>query len=322
MTDAEAAAAVLRQYLEALIAKDYATAGRLYNGKPADELRQWVEEQLQIRYLRVVSIGEPEPKRELGPRVFQVPFAVELEKDGAKEIAGPPVKSGPGPATQRKVTIRPVVGKPDRWVIGGDLGRNAARFAQSLCHVATLSSLPACVRQRCPINPPTTRRGITVPEPDPLPGRRQTEPAVLGRVESQVRGKRRSHPPWQRNASCLCGTGHIHPRGKLEPECHQHEARLVAAVTGPESERRHPKNCRRAVRPERATAISRNCSVVRHRCSPRGTAIWTCGSTQPSPRSVNGQGVPRAELSRCCSRVHRVRSGVGAVCCGSRGWRA
>jgi len=121
MTDAEAAAAVLRQYLEALITKDYATAGRLYNGKPADELRQRIEEQLKVRYLRVVAIGKAEPKPEGGPRVFQVPFAVELEKDGVKEIAGPPVKSGAGPRTQRKVTVRPVVGKPDRWVIEGGI---------------------------------------------------------------------------------------------------------------------------------------------------------------------------------------------------------
>lgn len=121
MTDAEAAAAVLRQYLEALIAQDYATAGRLYNGKPAEELKQRVEEQLKIRYLRVVSIGKPNPLPASGPRVFQVPFAFEVEKDGVKEIAGPPVKSGAGPKTQRKATVRPVVGQPDRWVIQGGI---------------------------------------------------------------------------------------------------------------------------------------------------------------------------------------------------------
>jgi len=121
MSDAEAAAAVLRQYLEALIAKDYATAGKLYNGKPAEELRRWVEEHLKIRYLRVVSIGKPEPMPESGPRVFQVPFAFEIEKDGVKEICGPPVKSGPGPRTQRTATVRPVVGQPDRWVIEGGI---------------------------------------------------------------------------------------------------------------------------------------------------------------------------------------------------------
>lgn len=121
MSDAEAAAAVLRNYLEALIAKDYATAGRLYNGRPAEELRRRVEEQLKIRYLRVVSIGEAEPVPASGPRVFRVPFAFEFEKDGIKEIAGPPVKSGPGPTTQRKATVRPVVGQPDRWVIEGGI---------------------------------------------------------------------------------------------------------------------------------------------------------------------------------------------------------
>jgi len=121
MTDAEAAAAVVRQYLEALVAKDYATAGKLYNGKPADELRRRVEEQLKVRYLRVVSVGTPEPKPDAGPRVFHVPFAFEVEKDGTKEVVGPPLKSGPGPQTQRKARVRPVVGKPDRWVIDGGI---------------------------------------------------------------------------------------------------------------------------------------------------------------------------------------------------------
>jgi hypothetical protein len=121
LPDAEAAAAVVRKYLEALIAKDYATAGRLYNGRPAEELKQRVEEQLKIRYLRVVSIGQPEPVPASGPRVFQVPFAFEFEKDGAKQIAGPPVESGPGPRTHRKAAVRPVVGQPDRWVITGGI---------------------------------------------------------------------------------------------------------------------------------------------------------------------------------------------------------
>jgi hypothetical protein len=58
-------------------------------------------------------------------------------------------------------------------------------------------------RGQCLINRPIARRGSTFSEPDPLPGRRQTEPAVLGRVESQVRSKRRSHPPLQRNAVCF-----------------------------------------------------------------------------------------------------------------------
>ncbi len=121
LSDEAAAAAVVRQYLEALIAKDYDTAGKLYNGKPAEELKRRVEEELKIRYLRVVSIGKAEPYPASGPRVFQVPFAYEFEKDGVKEITGPPVKSGSGPSTQRKAKARPVAGQSDRWVITGGI---------------------------------------------------------------------------------------------------------------------------------------------------------------------------------------------------------
>ena len=39
---------------------------------------------------------------------------------------------------------------------------------------------------------PITRRGITAPELDPVRYRHQTEAAVLGRVESQIRSTRRS----------------------------------------------------------------------------------------------------------------------------------
>ena len=75
------------------------------------------------------------------------------------------------------------------------LGRSACRIDPLFYQLIPIAR-PVIIR-------PITRRGITIPEPDPLPGRRQNEPAVLGRGESQVRGKRRSHPPWQRNASCL-----------------------------------------------------------------------------------------------------------------------
>jgi hypothetical protein len=119
MTDAEAAAAVLRLYFETLIAQDYQTAGGLYNGKPAAELKQRLEEQLKVRYLRVVSIGKPEPLPGSGPRVYQVPFAVEIEHNRVKEIWGPPVDAGPGPKSQRAARIRPVEGKGDRWIIQG-----------------------------------------------------------------------------------------------------------------------------------------------------------------------------------------------------------
>lgn len=130
MTDSEAAAEVVRQYIKALIARDYEKAGKLYNGKPADELRERVEERLKIKHLRFIAVGEPVPKPERGPRAFAVPFAFEIEtSDGKREIVGPygGLPSSPDTEanldlkTHRQAMVRPVVDQPDRWVITGGI---------------------------------------------------------------------------------------------------------------------------------------------------------------------------------------------------------
>ncbi|MHC4398404.1 MAG: hypothetical protein ACYTG0_01855 [Planctomycetota bacterium] len=120
MTDGEAARAVVRRYLEALVANDYEAAGKLYNGKPADELRNRAK-RLKTVVVRVVSTGAAEPQPELGSRVFRVPFAYEFEKDGAKHVAGPADPSGTGRKEPMKAMVRPVPGKPDRWVVVGGI---------------------------------------------------------------------------------------------------------------------------------------------------------------------------------------------------------
>jgi hypothetical protein len=119
LTDAQAAAEVVRQYLQALIQKDYSKATRLYGyrGRGPERLRE-----LKIRYIRIVSIGAAQPVEGLVPRMYRVPFAVEIEKaDGTRVIEGPPVESGPGPRSQRTVRVRPASGQPDRWVIHGGI---------------------------------------------------------------------------------------------------------------------------------------------------------------------------------------------------------
>ena len=93
-------------------------------------------------------------------------------------------------------------------------------------------SHPPILIVRCVTKRPIVRRGITVPEPDPLPGRRRTEPAVFGRVESQVRGKRRSHPPWQRNAPCLRHRSHP-PEHFRSGEADPSSKRLAKKRPGP-----------------------------------------------------------------------------------------
>jgi hypothetical protein len=105
LTDKEIAVKVVREFYEALIATDYAKAGQLYGGVPADKMRERWEE---LNVVRIISIGEPIPHPT--PRVggFQVPCKIAIERDGAKSIYEP---YGPG--------VRPVRGQPNRWNIHG-----------------------------------------------------------------------------------------------------------------------------------------------------------------------------------------------------------
>ncbi|OHB60764.1 MAG: hypothetical protein A2167_07090 [Planctomycetes bacterium RBG_13_46_10] len=105
LTDKEIAVKVVREFYEALIAKDYAKAGQLYSGLPADKIREKWEE---LKVVRIISIGEPVPHPDPGVGGFQVPCKIEVERDGAKSIYEP---YGPG--------VRPVHGQPDHWNIHG-----------------------------------------------------------------------------------------------------------------------------------------------------------------------------------------------------------
>lgn len=105
LTDKEIAVKVVREFYEALIAKDYAKAGQLYGGVPADKMRERWEE---LNVVRIISIGEPIPHPYPGVGGFQVHGEIEIEKDGIKSILKP---YGPG--------VRPVRGQSHRWNIHG-----------------------------------------------------------------------------------------------------------------------------------------------------------------------------------------------------------
>lgn len=105
LSDEEIAVKVVREFYEAVIAKDYAKAGRIYGNIPGTRIEEMFKE---LKIVRIISISEPKPHPT--PRVggFMVPCKLEIEKDGIKSVYEP---YGPG--------VRPVYGQPDRWNIHG-----------------------------------------------------------------------------------------------------------------------------------------------------------------------------------------------------------
>jgi hypothetical protein len=107
LTDKEIAVEVVHQFLEALINKDYAKAGRLFSGVPAERMQKTYG---QIRFIRIISIGEPTKHALTGE--LKVPCKIEIERDGQITIWEP-----------EHSYVRQVHGQPNRWEItGGFLG--------------------------------------------------------------------------------------------------------------------------------------------------------------------------------------------------------
>lgn len=100
LSDEEIAVRVVREALEALIAEDYAKAGNLFGGLPADAAKQRFG---KVKFLRVISIGTPtsEPQK----RGLLVPYEVEIERDGQTEVIEKTARAGH------------VRGQPDRWEV-------------------------------------------------------------------------------------------------------------------------------------------------------------------------------------------------------------
>jgi hypothetical protein len=98
---------VAKQFFDALIAKDYAKAGKLLEGMPADKMEQAFG---RIRFIRIVSIGKPEPHPIPMTQGVVVPCVVEIEADGKIE-------------EQKfdQLGIRQVYNQPGRWTIFGGI---------------------------------------------------------------------------------------------------------------------------------------------------------------------------------------------------------
>ncbi len=103
LTDEEIAVEVIRQFLQALIEKDYAKAGRMWGGVPADRMKKAYG---QITFIRIISIGEPVLKPQMGG--LYVPCTVEIEENGKISQWQP-----------KHSYVRQVHGQPGRWKITG-----------------------------------------------------------------------------------------------------------------------------------------------------------------------------------------------------------
>lgn len=107
MSDEEVATEVARQFFEALIAEDYAKAGQLLEGTPADFMKKTFG---PMKFLRIISVGPVEPHPDSDTRGVVVPVTVEFEKDGQVIEY-----------TLDELGIRQVYNQPGRWTIFGGI---------------------------------------------------------------------------------------------------------------------------------------------------------------------------------------------------------
>lgn len=105
LSDNEIAKKVVREFFEALIAKDYAKAGQLMGGVPADKTKERLG---RLNVLGIVSIGEPTPFAQNGS--LRVPCEIQIEVDGKTDTWEP---VGP--------FVRQVYQQPGRWDICGGI---------------------------------------------------------------------------------------------------------------------------------------------------------------------------------------------------------
>ena len=108
LTDEEIAAKVTREYLEALIAKDYVSASKIMGLMSPMQIQKLWE---KVKIIRIVSIGEPtkpgKPSK-IHPKRLCVPYTIEIIKDGQTV------------QMSRESRASPVMGQRYRWIIHGD----------------------------------------------------------------------------------------------------------------------------------------------------------------------------------------------------------
>jgi len=104
LSDEEIAVEVVRQFLDALIAKNYDKASKLFLGVPAGKIKEIFGE---LNIIRIVSMEEPiglpsETKR------FRVPYELEIQMEGKATMS-----------KQHEPIVQQLPGQSGRWVIIG-----------------------------------------------------------------------------------------------------------------------------------------------------------------------------------------------------------
>jgi hypothetical protein len=107
LSDDEVAVEVVRKFFTALIAQDYAAAGQLLGGMPADKMQQTFG---VFKFVRIVSLGPVAPDPIPGRNALVVPSVVEVEKDGQV-----------GEWKLDRLGVRQVHNQPGRWAICGGI---------------------------------------------------------------------------------------------------------------------------------------------------------------------------------------------------------
>jgi hypothetical protein len=107
LSDQEIAKKVAREFFEALIAKDYKKAGNLEMGLPEARVKKQFG---NIKFLRIVSIGEPSPDEETGSQLVPCKVEVETTKGWFNLSSEKTIE-------RCKTLVRPVSSQPDRWGI-------------------------------------------------------------------------------------------------------------------------------------------------------------------------------------------------------------
>ena len=109
LTDKEIAVKVVRSFLQALIAKDYDRAIKIYGYEDPDEKEELLKRFEKLNIVRIISVGDPVYPRLASRGQLEVPCKVELEEDGQIiewQIEG--------------VFAQRVIGHPNRWRVKGE----------------------------------------------------------------------------------------------------------------------------------------------------------------------------------------------------------